>query len=132
MAQNRQVLSPKQPHQQGQDGADQQAGDQGKMKAEITLGIIDVARQPPQPAFAKTRPEQDTNTDDQQTGDDEKFSQVLHTVGLGGFGRFEKVDHGFAKGSQIARRAAGNQVAVDDDWLIHPNTTGIFEIVLDP
>src|SRR5476649_339996 len=45
--------------------------------------------------------------------------------------RVEKFHHRLAKGSEVARRAAGNQVAVHDDRLIYPNAAGVLQIVLD-
>lgn len=69
---------PEQPQQQRQNRAQQQAGDDGKMKTEIALGIIDVAGQPPQPAFAEAGPQQRANCGQQQTGNHQKFAQFVH------------------------------------------------------
>jgi len=61
---------PKQPQQQRQNCADDQARHDGKMKTEIAFGIIDIPGQTAQPAFAKTRPQQRAGDRDEQSGDD--------------------------------------------------------------
>jgi hypothetical protein len=61
---------PKQPQQQRQNRADNQARHDGKMKTEIAFGIIDIARQTAKPAFAETGPKQRAGGGDEQTGDD--------------------------------------------------------------
>jgi hypothetical protein len=71
-------LSSEQPYQQRQDNADQQAGDDGEMEAEIALGIIDVAGQPSEPAFAKAGPEQRTKRRQHQTGNHQQFAHFIH------------------------------------------------------
>ena len=43
----------------------------------------------------------------------------------------EEGNHGFAKGGQIARSAAGDQVSIHNNRIIDPNAAGIFQIVLD-
>src|SRR5450756_507483 len=43
----------------------------------------------------------------------------------------EKFHHRRAERREVARRAAGNQVAVHDDRLVHPDAAGVFQIVLD-
>jgi hypothetical protein len=48
------------------------------MKAEIALGIIDIAGQTPEPAFAEARPQQGAHRRQQQPGNHQKFAQVVH------------------------------------------------------
>ena len=43
----------------------------------------------------------------------------------------QKFHHRLTEGRKVARRAAGNQVAVHDYRFIHPDAAGIFQIVLD-
>ena len=55
----------KQPQQQRYNRAQNQAGHNGKVKIEITLGIIDVAGQTAEPVFAEARPKQRADRRDQ-------------------------------------------------------------------
>jgi hypothetical protein len=71
-------LLSKQPQQQRQNRAQNQAGDDGKMKTEIALGITDVAGQTSEPAFAEARPQQRAHRRQQQPGNHQKFAQVVH------------------------------------------------------
>src|SRR5690348_2461611 len=43
----------------------------------------------------------------------------------------QQIHHGLGERSEVARRAAGNKVAVDDDWFIDPDAAGVFEVVFD-
>jgi hypothetical protein len=80
-------LFSEQPEQQRQNGAQNQARHDGKMKAEIFLRVIDVARQTAKPVFADTRPEQRANCREQQTGNHKKFSHFIHGDILENFSR---------------------------------------------
>jgi hypothetical protein len=67
-----------QPQQQRQNRAQQQAGYNGEMKAEIALGIIDVAGQTAQSAFANPGPKQRANRRYHQAGNHQKFAHFVH------------------------------------------------------
>src|ERR1035437_3030115 len=43
----------------------------------------------------------------------------------------EKFHHRRAERREVARRAAGNQIAVHDHRRVHPDAAGVFQIVLD-
>ena len=72
------VSFPKQPQQQRQNCAQDQAGNDGKMKTETVLGIMDVAGQTPEPAFAEARPQERPHRRQQQPGNHQIFAQVVH------------------------------------------------------
>lgn len=97
------------------------------METEIFLGIIDVARQASQPAAAKTGPYQHADGGDGQSGNDEQFSKVIHSS----FIRIQILYHSPGKWREVARRAAGNEVAVHDNRFVHPDGAGVFKVVLD-
>src|ERR1041385_4508622 len=72
---------PEQPEQNGQKHADQQAGDNGEMKAEVSLAVIvNVSRQPAQPAFAEPRPQHQTDACDNQAANKNEFAQIVHLL----------------------------------------------------
>ena len=48
------------------------------MKTEIAFGIIDVAGQFAEPAFAEARPQQRAHRRDNQTGDHQEFPEFVH------------------------------------------------------
>src|SRR3989442_10626770 len=50
---------------------------------------------------------------------------------FGGLIRIEKVHQRHRERRQVLRRAAGDEVAVNDDWFVHPDRAGIFQVVLD-
>ena len=74
--------SPEQPKQQRQNQADDQAGNQRKMKTEISFAVIDVARQPPQPSLSKTRPEQSADRRNHHPNHHEHFAHLIHPFAL--------------------------------------------------
>jgi hypothetical protein len=49
---------PEKPKKERQDNAYEETRDDGEVKAEIALRVMDVARQTAQPAFAKACPDQ--------------------------------------------------------------------------
>ena len=72
-------LFSEEPHQQREDRADEQTGDNRKMEACVSFADIDVARQLPEPASAKAGPYQQSGGRDQQTDNEQQFSDFLHT-----------------------------------------------------
>lgn len=70
--------APEEPEEQRQNRADDQTRDQRKMKTEIPFAVIDIARQPAQPAPAQTRPEESARRSDQQSDDHQHFSDLAH------------------------------------------------------
>ena len=48
------------------------------MEAEIVAGVMDIARQPPEPAFAEAGPQQRADGSHKQAGDDEEFYELGH------------------------------------------------------
>ena len=47
------------------------------------------------------------------------------------FGGGEELDHGGIEGWQVLWAAAGNPVAVVDDFLVNPVGTGVADVILD-
>ena len=45
--------------------------------------------------------------------------------------RSEEIDHRLGKRREILRCAAGDEIAIDHDRSIHPDGTGVFQIVSD-
>ena len=49
---------------------------------EITFGIVDIARQAPEPAFAEAGPQQRANDHHDHSSNYEKFSDVIHYLAV--------------------------------------------------
>ena len=71
-------LPAKQPEEECENGADEQARHDGEMEAEIVSGDMNIAGQPPNPPLAHTGPEQDSDSSDDQSYDDQKLSELVH------------------------------------------------------
>ena len=67
-----------QPKENGQKCADKQASDDREMKTEVSLAVMNIARQSAQPVFAESRPEQQTDARNNQAEDKQKFAQIIH------------------------------------------------------
>ena len=71
-------LFSEQPKEERQDSADQKAGDDGEIEAEIAPAVVYVSRQSPGPALAKSRPDQQTDSGDNQAEDKQHFARFVH------------------------------------------------------
>src|SRR6266403_341639 len=72
------TTAPQDRENQTQHDADDDAGDDWKIKNGMFALDPNVARQAPQPCRSKAAPQDRTEQNDHRTGDDEEFSELAH------------------------------------------------------
>ena len=74
-------LSSEQPHDEGEDGGDQQAGHQGKVEAEVCAFDVDIARQAAEPGGESGGEGDDqAGGHQQQPRDDQRAAEAVHAA----------------------------------------------------
>lgn len=71
----RRALSSEKPKQKGENGADQQTGDDRKMKTRIAAVHVDVAGQLSEPSSSETGPNYETESGNDQSGDENQLTR---------------------------------------------------------
>jgi len=69
-----------QVHDQAQDGADQKAGDDGKMKAESGFLDMNVTGQTTNRGLVRQKPEKGTHRSNHKAADDHHFADFIHRL----------------------------------------------------
>jgi len=69
---------PEQPENESEKNTEEQARHDGKIKAEVASRVVNIPRQPPQPDFAQSGPNQCSHRRDEKSGDNEEFAHFIH------------------------------------------------------
>ena len=75
------LLSSKEPKDESEQQACEDARYNWEVESEIAFGDMNISRKPAQPGFAKPRPQQSADDRNEQSCDNQKFSNFVH-VGL--------------------------------------------------
>jgi hypothetical protein len=97
----RQSLFSEHPKEKTQDRADQQAGHQREVEAEVPFGVVNVSGQSSQPALAESRPDEQADSGDHQAKNKQHFTQIVHDS-------TDKISLSFAFSSLTRRRLGTN------------------------
>ena len=77
-APDRSPLLSEQPEENGQDRAEQQTSNDREIKTKVAFAVMNVSRQPAEPAAAKPRPDQQSYSGRHQAEDKEDFARFIH------------------------------------------------------
>jgi hypothetical protein len=71
-------LFSKEPKDDGQHQAEEQAGHDGEVETEIPFRVMNVSGEAAEPAFAEAGPEQRPDDGQEQADDNQEFSEIGH------------------------------------------------------
>src|SRR3954469_8975878 len=103
----RRVLLPENPAEQGEHGADQEAGREWEVEAEVAARVLDVPRQAAEPAAPYTGPQQQSNTAENQAEDEDDFADFVHDGTLEACGVFSNPFAVLSGKGESSRRNVG-------------------------
>ncbi len=72
------------PEKEGEEDAGEEAGHEGEIETGVAPREMEVARQAAEPGAAQAGPEQDPRPGQQEPGDHEQFSKVIHHMRIRG------------------------------------------------
>ena len=76
---NNSVLFSEKSHQEREEDAQDDAGDDWEMKTEVALRIVNIAGQLSEPSFADAAPKQRADDNEADADYDERFSDLRHS-----------------------------------------------------
>ena len=105
------LASPEQPKQQRQNRTDDETGHEGEVKTEIPFAVMNITRQPPQPAASDSRPKQQSHSGNEEPNNEQDFADIIHqsrfTHGLVRRDRFQFLKPLFHKHRPLNFRQSG-------------------------